>query len=278
MPQVTVLMPVYNREEYIADAVTSVLKQTFRSFRLFILDDGSTDRTVSIIRRFNDPRIVLKRMKHDYINTLNKGLELVDTPYFARMDADDIMPKERLAIQVSLMNEFPEIDICGGWMTVFGKGIAPTVKQTLAGYIKEPLVEMLRGNILFNPTTMCRTAFFHRHDIHYKRYVHAEDMQFWCDAAKHGAGFFVESQILNYYRHRQEQISCVYNQEQQTTALTIRAECLEWLMIHRIHDTDIHAFYQAAGTLKNKAYLNDMPYYAMFYNLIKEYISNQSRL
>lgn len=127
-------------------------------------------------------------------------------------------------------------------------------------------------------TTMCRTAFFHRHDIHYKRYVHAEDMQFWCDAAKHGAGFFVESQILNYYRHRQEQISCVYNQEQQTTALTIRAECLEWLMIHRIHDTDIHAFYQAAGTLKNKAYLNDMPYYAMFYNLIKEYISNQSRL
>ena len=206
MPQVTVLMLVYNCEEYIADAVTSVLKQTFRSFRLFILDDGSTDRTVSIIRRFNDPRIVLKRMKHNYINTLNKGLELVDTPYFARMDADDIMPKERLAIQVSLMNEFPEIDICGGWMTVFGKG------------------------------------------------------------------------ILNYYRHRQEQISCVYNQEQQTTALTIRAECLEWLMIHRIHDTDIHAFYQAAGTLKNKAYLNDMPYYAMFYNLIKEYISNQSRL
>ena len=277
MPQVTVLMPVYNCEEYIAEAITSVLKQTFRSFRLLILDDGSTDRTVSIIRRFNDPRIVLKRMKHDYINTLNKGLDWVDTPYFARMDADDIMPKERLAIQVALMNEFPEIDICGGWMTIFGKGIAPTVKQTLAGYIKEPLVEMLRGNFLFNPTTMCRTAFFRRHDIHYKRYVHAEDMQFWCDAAKHGAGFFVESQILNLYRYRQEQISSAYSQEQQATALTIQSECLEWLMNHHILDTDVQAFYHAARTLKHKAYLNDMSYYTLFYNLIKEYFSNQSK-
>src|SRR5688572_21507514 len=89
--KVTVLMPVYNAEKYVRDAISSILNQTFTDFELLIVNDGSTDDTGRIISSFNDPRITLVEQPNMGVAAaLNKGLEYAKAEYIARFDADDI--------------------------------------------------------------------------------------------------------------------------------------------------------------------------------------------
>ena len=103
--KVTVLMPAYNAEKYIAEAIQSVLQQSFADFKLLIVNDGSTDNTEQIIRSFTDARIHLLNQPHRGIAAaLNKGLSKTDSIYIARFDADDICFPERLQQQVSFLD------------------------------------------------------------------------------------------------------------------------------------------------------------------------------
>ncbi len=104
-PPVTVLMPVYNGEKYIEEAIDSVLKQTYTDYEFLIVNDGSTDNTAEIISSFKDPRI---RLIHHKTNmgiaaALNAGLNNAYGKYIARFDADDICLPERLAIQFNFL-------------------------------------------------------------------------------------------------------------------------------------------------------------------------------
>ncbi|GAA3994112.1 glycosyltransferase family 2 protein [Mucilaginibacter dorajii] len=114
IPQITVLMPAYNAGKYIGDAIRSVLNQTFTDFELLIVNDGSTDNTVEVIRSFNDPRIVLIYQDNKGVATaLNKGLKYARAPHIARFDADDICHTERLELQYGFMLANPEFSIIG---------------------------------------------------------------------------------------------------------------------------------------------------------------------
>jgi len=107
-------MPVYNGEKYIADSVNSVLKQSFTDFELLIINDGSTDKTVKIIRSFNDTRIRLINQGNQGIaQSLNTGLKHSLAPYIARFDADDICYPDRLKIQYEFITAHPEYGIIG---------------------------------------------------------------------------------------------------------------------------------------------------------------------
>ena len=103
--KVTVLMPAYNVEKYIAEAIESVLKQSFSDFKLLIVNDGSTDNTEQIIRSFTDERIILINQPHRGIaSALNKGLSKANSDYIARFDADDICFPTRLQEQVIFLD------------------------------------------------------------------------------------------------------------------------------------------------------------------------------
>ncbi len=112
--KVTVLIPAYNVENYIAEAIRSVLEQTFTEFELLIIDDGSTDNTVTEIRKFNDPRILLIKADHlGFAGALNRGLQKSKGFYIARFDADDICYPDRLKVQYDFMNGHPEYILTG---------------------------------------------------------------------------------------------------------------------------------------------------------------------
>ena len=100
IPTITVLMPVYNCALYINEAMDSILSQTFDDFEFLIIDDASTDDTVSIIKSYNDPRIQLveKPVNTGYTNSLNYGLSIANGKYIARMDGDDISLPERFQV------------------------------------------------------------------------------------------------------------------------------------------------------------------------------------
>lgn len=113
--QITVLMPVYNSEKYLKEAMESILSQSFRNFEFLIINDGSLDNSFNIISSYKDPRIrlVQNNKNRGLIYSLNKGIKLSKGELIARMDADDISRPDRLEKQVKYMTTHPEVIVCG---------------------------------------------------------------------------------------------------------------------------------------------------------------------
>jgi glycosyltransferase involved in cell wall biosynthesis len=113
-PQITVLMPAYNAGKYIREAITSVLQQSFKYFELLVVNDGSTDDTLSIALSFHDTRVIVVNKDHAGIaSALNTGLKLASAPYIARFDADDVCLPTRLERQLDFLHDHPEYVLVG---------------------------------------------------------------------------------------------------------------------------------------------------------------------
>lgn len=117
MELISVLMPVYNVEPYVAEAIESILAQTYENFELIIIDDCSNDNTFSICKKYAklDSRIILIHNEHNLRieGALNKGLSSVHGKYVVRMDGDDISDKNRLQVLHDYLLEHPEIELVG---------------------------------------------------------------------------------------------------------------------------------------------------------------------
>ena len=108
-------MPVHNGERYLGEAVESILAQTLEDFEFLVIDDGSTDSSVSIIEKRRDPRIRLVRNDGNLglVASLNRGLELASGKYVARMDADDISAPQRIERQLDFLERNPTVAVLG---------------------------------------------------------------------------------------------------------------------------------------------------------------------
>lgn len=182
-PRVSVLMPVYNAQAYLREAVDSILAQTFRDFEFLVVDDGSTDRSAAMIRSYRDPRIrfVQNAQNLRLAATLNKGLDLARGEYVARMDADDVSAPERLAKQVAFMDARPEVGIVGVWAQAFGEA------RFRIPHPPDP--ERIRAKLLFDsalvhPAVLMRRAFLDTHGLRYAPLGHFEDYDLWQRAAR----------------------------------------------------------------------------------------------
>ena len=242
-------MTAFNAEDTIAESIESVLKQSFRDFEFIIVNDGSTDNTRSIITSYNDNRIRLIDNEHDYIQSLNKGLKASTGKYIARMDADDIMHIDRLKLQNSMMEDFPEITVCCSWEVIFGKKISAKIfEQKDSGFIELPLVQLLFDDFIINPTATIRRSFLTEHHLLYENYSYAEDFKFWAETAKLNGVFYIDSQPLVYRRISGEQITNKYRDIQIQTTLKIKKEILNFLC-NKYMD-----YYPALTTLCNSYY------------------------
>lgn len=114
--EITVIMPVYNGEKYIALSIKSILSQSFKNFEFIIIDDGSNDNTLQIIEKFSfiDKRIILIKNQHEGIaKAINKGLSLSKGKFIARMDSDDYSYPERLESQINFLKKNKETILIG---------------------------------------------------------------------------------------------------------------------------------------------------------------------
>jgi glycosyltransferase involved in cell wall biosynthesis len=110
-PKVTVLIAVYNGERFLREALDSVLAQTFTDFELLVVNDGSTDETVTILESYSDQRIrvITNRRNIRVVGSLRRGLNYARGEYIARIDAEDIALPERLEKQVRYLDFHPEV-------------------------------------------------------------------------------------------------------------------------------------------------------------------------
>ena len=140
------MLPVYNCERYLGYAIQSIISQTFTSFELIIINDGSTDRTADIIATFHDKRIrVLHQSNQGLAATLNRGISLARGKYIARQDQDDLSNQGRISLQVSYMEEHPDCVLLGSWAQIM------EMDRLTDRFHRHPVDDlMLRYQLLFN--------------------------------------------------------------------------------------------------------------------------------
>src|SRR5207247_1570481 len=164
-PAVTVIMPVYDRERFVCEAIASVLAQTFSDLELIVVDDGSTDGTAAAVAAVEDPRLRYVAQPHRGVAAaMNTGLRSARGRYVARLDSDDVWLPDLLATQVAVLESRPEIDVvyaraqgmeADGTLTTHVWGIAPR-------WPADALRSQLHGDFTCNITTVARRACLER--------------------------------------------------------------------------------------------------------------------
>ncbi|WP_053058277.1 glycosyltransferase family A protein [Pedobacter sp. BMA] len=221
---ISVVMPVYNAEQYIAVAIKSILAQTYGNFEFLILEDGSTDGTLQIINSFDDSRIKLIRndANKGIVYNLNYGLEVAGGRYVARMDADDIAHPERLALQYEFMEAHPDIAICGTWFEIMEENVVVELPVD-HDQIKIGLLDYC---VIGHPTAMLRADFFKTNNLKYNSSMqNAEDYDLWVRVAETGKLANLPHVLLRYRKHEQ-QVSKVASSSQQIITNIVRTNLL----------------------------------------------------
>ena len=160
-PTVTVFIPVYNREHYISKAIESILTQSFPNFELLLVDDGSTDRSVEVMRSYDDTRIrvVCNEYNRGIPETRNRGLELARGVYIALLDSDDQACPDRLIKQVTFLDQHSDYVQVGGrikFMDEHGQPLKKKKRQPST--FQDIQAQLLFRCCLSNATIMARTA------------------------------------------------------------------------------------------------------------------------
>jgi glycosyltransferase involved in cell wall biosynthesis len=219
-PKVTVLLPVYGGEEYVAAAVESVLAQTFQDFELLVVDDCGPRTAIEIVAGFGDPRIRIVRNDENLgqVRSLNAGLAVAQGEYVARLDQDDICLRERLAWQVAVLDAEPETALVGTWLhRIDGSGRRIS---TLRGHIRDraELVFLLVTNRfpVAHPTATFRRAVALDVGGYDPAFRFSEDQDLWRRVVLAGhAARVVEEPLVLYRVHETMQSLRNWDEQQQ---------------------------------------------------------------
>lgn len=189
-PTVSVLMPVYNAERYVAEAVESILSQTFDDFELVAVDDGSKDGSRAILEGYaaRDARVrVISRPNTGIVGALNDGLAACRGELVARMDADDVATPERLALQVAFLREHPEVVCVGCQVLAIDTEGAPLGPWKLA--LDHEVIDsaQLEGEqMIAHPAALVRRADFEAVGGYRREAETAEDLDLFLRLAERG--------------------------------------------------------------------------------------------
>ena len=201
-PLISVVMPVYDCVLYLEQSINSILKQTFEDFELIIIEDCSSDGTVDVLRKFVDPRIkIINNQSNEGVSkSTNKGFKLARGKYIARMDGDDIAVKDRFEKQLRILENNPDIFVCGGLVKYLG-GTNSIIKY------KETNREIVT-ELLISCSVCMGTAMFRRKEL--KSYFYdekkrsGEDYDFWSKIVGLGEFYNIQEVLLLYRVHENQ--------------------------------------------------------------------------
>jgi len=225
-------MPAYNSELYIAEAIQSILNQTYQNIELIIFDDGSSDKTRQVIQGFIDPRIikVLSDQNYGVVRARNEMIDRTTGKYIALMDADDIADPTRLEKQVSVL-ETGKYDLCGSaqWVLDEGTGRIKKSKDRFSDADLRALLAVYCG--------LCNSAMTGKAEI-FKRFKYdtsiltSEDYYLWVQMAAAGFRFLNLPERLITYRRYPAQTSSIHLEKFKLTTIEVQKKYLALLQIN----------------------------------------------
>lgn len=221
---VSVILPVYNGEKYIAQSVDSILNQTYNNIELIIIDDGSSDNTLKIINSYlNDPRvIVITRKNKGLVQSLNEAIDISRGKYIARMDADDIAAVDRIEKQIDFLSNNIDVAVVGSRVILINEN------GDEIGYCYRPLtVDAIKcyfyyGSPLVHPSVVYNLNVLSKDKIkYYKDDYPAEDLGLFLRLSKEFKIRNIKSPLLR-YRITSTGISISNNEKQKNKSRDLR--------------------------------------------------------
>ena len=196
---ISIIMPVYNGEKYLKEAIESILNQTFKNFELIIINDGSSDQSKNIIENFLDKRIknLENKKNKGLIYSLNYGISKAKGKYIARMDADDISHLNRLEIQFNYLEKNKEIFFLGSQVEKVYSKTEKTKLSRLRTTYSDIKTDLLFANPFIHPTLMFRREIFSE-NCYEEGLNGAEDFGLWQDLIYKYKGINLSNVLLKY--------------------------------------------------------------------------------
>lgn len=225
MPKISVLMSVYNtQEEYLREAIESILNQTYTDFEFIIINDGSSNNAKEVIMSYNDSRIkYFEQENKGLIYTLNQGLKFCNGEYIARMDSDDISLPNRFEKQVEILDSNSEIGVVGALIQIFPN------KEKIAPYVEYPkFLDLIKTNQLAHPVVMIRKSILEKFNLKYENFLYAEDYELWSRFIKYSKIYNIQEVLLKYRIHPSS-VSSKFNKQQIETDKKIKHIMLDFL-------------------------------------------------
>lgn len=201
-PLVSVVMPIYNAEKYLTQAIESILSQTLENFELILINDASTDKTLQIIRKYkkrdNRIRIINNKKNLQMAQSLNLAISKAESDLIARMDQDDISFPNRLEVQYDFMNSHPSVAIVGNNIIIINeknKVIGKRTYPTTSNGLKKIL---FRYSAFAHPTVMFRKSAFQKVKGYNQEKHPCEDIDLWFRLGKKYEFASIPSFLLKY--------------------------------------------------------------------------------
>ena len=226
-PKITVLMSVYNGEEYLEDAIDSILSQTFKDFEFLIINDGSIDKTAEILKSYNDLRIKIINNKENIglTKSLNKGLKIAQGEYIARQDADDISMTERLEKEVEFLDNHQDYAVVGTCLQVIEDSDNST------GYIEKPEKDsdirdfLKKDNCIGHGSAMIRKASFENVGLYYDEFMEkSQDYELWLRISKKYKIHNIPEYLYSWRNHKENiSMKCKNEQKHFVEAAKVRS-------------------------------------------------------
>lgn len=229
IPQISVIIPVYNAELYIKESIDSILNQTFTNFELIIVNDASKDDSKKIIASYTDNRIIFidNLENKGAANSRNIAIKQAKGKYLAIMDSDDISLPNRLEVQYNYLESHNDVLVVGSFYKIINQSF---VSDNLPVSANEVSLFSLLYSPIANPSAFIRKEVLLRHNLKYNsKYEPAEDFDLWTRILDYGDIVNITEVLLNYRIH-DNQISTVNEIKKEKAVEEIRKKQLEKLI------------------------------------------------
>ena len=275
-PKISAIMSVYNGEEYLPEAIESVINQTFKSWELIIINDCSTDGTSEILKKYAgaDERIKVYTNEHNLKlpSSLNRALSLCSGEYVARMDADDICLSDRFEKQYAFMEENSDVALSSCKFFTLKNGVVSSGGCGGKGDNESLKALLLVTNPLLHPGIIARADVM-KSFMYDTSLTCTEDLELWIRMARNGLKLEILPEYLMIYRLHDKQITETTRSRQQIEVLKIQKEYYADML--ECMSKEIAEFYISGIYFKDKI---DIKEFCRYHSFLKAALKNSKSL
>jgi len=279
-PLVSVVMPVFNSEKFVSEALRSILNQSYRNIELIVVNDGSTDRSAEIIKNLQkeDKRIIIiEQPNRGIVSARNVGCRHAKGDYIAILDSDDIALEKRIEKQVDYLENHNDVGICGSWVKTIE--VNPKIRKYPCDNDKIKCSLLFSCPFSHSSVMMRRTAIPFFPEIYSESFDTVEDYKLWV-TCMNVTKYSNLSEPLVLYRIHQENVSILFKKEQEERAIKVLKDLLKNFDINP-SDDEIHinnSFYLSGCVLADEYLSNVHTWLSKLYtaNSIKNILPKSS--